>query len=92
MPLTGRCLTPWRLLVTPGVYEIGRDNTYGWRRYGRDNMTTNSMTTKKCPRRGGWRGQTKHIQFRDMFQKEALPVQLEKRHSLHVGKRFIGRL
>lgn len=56
-------------------------------------MTTNSMTTKKkCPRRGGWRGQTKHIQFRDMFQKEALPVQLEKRHSLHVGKRFIGRL
>lgn len=92
MPLTGRCLTPWRLLVTPGVYEIARDNTYGWRRYGRDNMTTNSMTTKKCPRRGGWRGQTKHIQFRDMFQKEALPVQLEKRHSLHVGKRFIGRL
>lgn len=92
MPLTGRCLTPWRLLVTPGVYEIGRDNTYGWRRYGRDNMTTNSMTTKKCPRRGGWRGQTKHIQFRDMFQKEVLPVQLEKRHSLHVGKRFIGRL
>ncbi len=92
MPLTGQCLTPWRLLVTPGVYEIGRDNTYGWRRYGRDNMTTNSMTTKKCPRRGGWRGQTKHIQFRDMFQKEVLPVQLEKRHSLHVGKRFIGRL
>ncbi|EAB2825702.1 hypothetical protein EIT90_21080 [Salmonella enterica] len=46
MPLTGRCLTPWRLLVTPGVYEIGRDNTYGWRRYGRDNMTTNSITTK----------------------------------------------
>lgn len=92
MPLTGQCLTPWRLLVTPGVYEIGRDNTYGWRRYGRDNMTTNSMTLKKCPRRGGWRGQTKHIQFRDMFQKEVLPVQLEKRHSLHVGKRFIGRL
>lgn len=47
---------------------------------------------KKCPRRGEWRGQTKHIQFRDMFQKETLPVQLEKRHSLHVGKRFIGRL
>ncbi|SUG69710.1 Uncharacterised protein [Salmonella enterica subsp. enterica] len=58
----------------------------------RDNMTTNSMTTKKMPAPGGWRGQTKHIQFRDMFQKEALPVQLEKRHSLHVGKRFIGRL
>ncbi|ECG3041792.1 hypothetical protein EWJ54_11110 [Salmonella enterica subsp. enterica serovar Brunei] len=52
MPLTGRCLTPWRLLVTPGVYEIGRDNTYGWRRYGRGNMTTNSMTTKKMPAPG----------------------------------------
>ncbi|AET53381.1 hypothetical protein LTSEWAN_3233 [Salmonella enterica subsp. enterica serovar Wandsworth str. A4-580] len=33
-------------------YEIGRDNTYGWRRYGRDNMTTNSMTTKKMPAPG----------------------------------------
>ncbi|EAB4035272.1 hypothetical protein D7W00_00720 [Salmonella enterica] len=52
MPLTGRCLTPWRLLVTLGVYEIGRDNTYGWRRYRRDNMTTNSMTTKKMPAPG----------------------------------------
>ncbi|RFW53682.1 hypothetical protein CV959_24140 [Salmonella enterica] len=41
---------PYRAMPHPMAsfshYEIGRDNTYGWRRYGRDNMTTNSMTTK----------------------------------------------
>ncbi len=64
----------------------------GWRRYGRDNMTTNSMTTKKMPRRGGWRGQTKHIQFRDMFQKERYRFNWKSDIPACVGKRFIGRL
>ncbi|EBL2695282.1 hypothetical protein D3L57_11495 [Salmonella enterica] len=47
---------PYRAMPHPMAsfshYEIGRDNTYGWRRYGRDNMTTNSMTTKKMPAPG----------------------------------------
>ncbi|ECI2914766.1 hypothetical protein CSU92_06160 [Salmonella enterica subsp. diarizonae] len=48
MPLTGQCIRathpPWRLLVTQSTYEIGLDNKpYGWRRYGRDNITTKKM-------------------------------------------------
>ncbi|EBJ2239211.1 hypothetical protein DQP09_02000 [Salmonella enterica] len=46
---------PYRAMPYPMAsfsHEIGRDNTYGWRLYGRDNMTTNSMTTKKMPAPG----------------------------------------
>ncbi|EBX2979746.1 hypothetical protein DRM22_01780 [Salmonella enterica subsp. enterica serovar Glostrup] len=46
---------PYRAMPYPMAsfsHEIGRDNTYGWRRYGRDKMTTNSMTTKKMPAPG----------------------------------------